>query len=219
MVIRELSKEECLRILAGARLARLACASNNQPYVVPVYIAYHESSIGESCLYGYTTVGQKVEWMRANPQVCVEIDDVKTCTRWTSVIAFGRYEELPDVPEPNIGHSPERAAGHHYEVVLDESRQATERLLAYQLLQTRAMWWEPASTARATVADRESTNAFLSIFYKVTIDRVTGYEATPDVCAADSSIVSMPPGSWFARLRSALKQVCRGDRTHALSAK
>jgi nitroimidazol reductase NimA-like FMN-containing flavoprotein (pyridoxamine 5'-phosphate oxidase superfamily) len=219
MVIREMSNEECLRILAGARLARLACASNNQPYVVPVFIAYHESSTGESCIYGYTTVGQKVDWMRANPQVCVEVDDVKNCTRWTSVVAFGRYEELPDVPEPKVGHLPERAERHHYEIVLDESRQAAERLLAYQLLQTQAMWWEPASTARATLAHRESADAFLPIFYKVTINRVTGYEAAPDVCAADSSIVPMPPVSWLARLCSALQQVCRGKRTHALSAK
>ena len=25
------------------------------------------------CLYGFTTPGQKVEWMRANPLVCVEV--------------------------------------------------------------------------------------------------------------------------------------------------
>jgi uncharacterized protein len=72
MVIRELSNEECRRMLAGTRLARLACAFNNQPYVVPVYLAYHEPSEGEACFYGFTTVGQKVDWMRANPLVCVE---------------------------------------------------------------------------------------------------------------------------------------------------
>jgi len=140
MVIREMSKDECLRVLAGTRLARLACASNNQPYVVPVYLAYHEPSIGEACLYGYTTLGQKVEWMRANPQVCVEVDEVMSCTRWMSVIGFGHYEELPDMPEPDVGHPPARQAGHYYEIVPDEPSQAAERLLAYQLLQTQALW-------------------------------------------------------------------------------
>lgn len=219
MVIREMSKEECLHVLANARLARLACVSNNQPYVVPVYLAYHEPSVGEPCLYGYTTVGQKVEWMRANPQVCVEVDQVTSCTRWTSVIVFGRYEELPDVPELNVGHAPERAGGRHYEIVPDEPSQAAERLLAYQLLQTQALWWEPASTARAALAHRDSAVPFVPIFYKISIDCVTGHEATPDTCAADSSVNRMPPVRRFGRLRSALWQVCRGRRPHALSAK
>ena len=73
MVIREMSKKECLRKLTGARLARLACSRENQPYVVPVYLACDEAS---GCLYGFTTPGQKIEWMRANPRVCVEVDEV-----------------------------------------------------------------------------------------------------------------------------------------------
>ena len=46
MVIREMSREECLQVLARGRLARLACACENQPYVVPVYLAYHEGLRG-----------------------------------------------------------------------------------------------------------------------------------------------------------------------------
>ena len=36
--------------------------------------------------------------MRANPLVCVEVDEVAAYDRWVSVIAFGRYEELPKPP-------------------------------------------------------------------------------------------------------------------------
>jgi nitroimidazol reductase NimA-like FMN-containing flavoprotein (pyridoxamine 5'-phosphate oxidase superfamily) len=191
----------------------LACALNNQPYIVPVYLAYHESPIGEPCLYGYTTVGQKIEWMRANPQVCVEVDEVKSCVHWKSVIAVGRYEELPVMPEPAVGHPPQRAAGHHYEIVVDEA----ERVLAYQLLQTQALWWEPASTTRAALAHRDSAVSFVPIFYKISIGRVTGHEATPELCAGDSSTSPIYPAGRFDRLRSALKRVWRGQRPHALS--
>ena len=72
-MIREMSREECLGVLARATLVRLACAHENQPYVVPVYLVFHASS-GEECFYGFTTPGQKVEWMRSNPLVCVEMD-------------------------------------------------------------------------------------------------------------------------------------------------
>src|SRR5688500_6615380 len=101
MIIREMDQDECLRVLAETRLARLACAFNNRPYIVPVYLAYYERSAGEPCLYGYTTLGHKVEWLRANPHVCVEVDEVTSCTRWKSVVAFGQYDELPELPEQN----------------------------------------------------------------------------------------------------------------------
>jgi nitroimidazol reductase NimA-like FMN-containing flavoprotein (pyridoxamine 5'-phosphate oxidase superfamily) len=215
MIIREMSNEECFRVLANSRLARLACASNNQPYVVPVYLAYHESPAGEPCLYGYATVGQKVEWMRANPQVCVEVDDVKNCISWRSVIAFGRYEELPAVAEPTVGHPPERAEGHHYEVVFEEA----ERHLCYQLLQTQALWWEPASTARAAQDNRDSAASFVPILYKISIDRVTGHEAKAETCVAETSSDSMHPVGRLARLRRALKQVWRGNRSYTVSTK
>ena len=73
-----------------------SAARENQPYVVPVYLSYDVLPGGEPCLYGFTTPGQKVEWMRANPLVCVEVDDVVAHDQWMSVIAFGRYEELPE---------------------------------------------------------------------------------------------------------------------------
>ena len=53
--------------------------------VVPVYLAYDEAS---GCLYGFTTPGQKVEWMRANPLVCVEVDEIAAYDQWVSVIAY-----------------------------------------------------------------------------------------------------------------------------------
>ena len=41
----------------------------------------------------------KVEWMRSNPLVCFEVDEVQNQNRWSSVIVFGRYEECPRVGE------------------------------------------------------------------------------------------------------------------------
>jgi nitroimidazol reductase NimA-like FMN-containing flavoprotein (pyridoxamine 5'-phosphate oxidase superfamily) len=37
--------------------------------------------------------------MRTNPKVCLERDEVVSPYEWTSVVAFGEYEELPDTPE------------------------------------------------------------------------------------------------------------------------
>ena len=170
MVIREMSREECLRVLAGARLARLACAHENQPYVVPVYLAYHEAS---GCLYGFTTPGQKVEWMRANPLVCVEVDEIAAYDQWVSVIAIGRYEELPETPESDdarlraperprqVGEamSPWSADSRHRQC--DDEGCDDERERAWQVLKTHPVWWEPGCAASAARAHRDSAEPFI----------------------------------------------------------
>ena len=202
MVIREMSREECLRVLAGARLARLACAQENQPYVVPVYLAYHQPSSGEACFYGFTTPGQKVAWMRANPLVCVEVDDVAAYDQWVSVIAIGRYEELPETSESDgaRGRAPEgsrqvgeampawSADSHHRES--DDEGRDDERERAWQVLKTHPVWWEPACISWAVRAHRDSAEPFISVYYKIRIDRITGHETTRD--ARDSSSIVVP---------------------------
>jgi hypothetical protein len=143
MVIREMTLEECRDALAKGDVARLACESGGQPYIVPVYLAYD----GEA-LYGFGTVGHKIDCMRANPLVCLEMDEVKSESDWMSVIVYGRYEELPDTPE--------------YE---------SARLHAHELLQKRAVWWEPAYVA-GVHGDR--AQPLTPVFYRIRITRMTG---------------------------------------------
>jgi nitroimidazol reductase NimA-like FMN-containing flavoprotein (pyridoxamine 5'-phosphate oxidase superfamily) len=100
MLIQEMTEAECATILARTRLGRLACAHQNQPYIVPIYFAYEQPY-----LYAFTTPGQKIEWMRYNPLVCVEVDEVEDNEHWTSVVISGRYEELqrmPDWKDPSL---------------------------------------------------------------------------------------------------------------------
>ncbi|HUY37110.1 MAG TPA: pyridoxamine 5'-phosphate oxidase family protein [Pirellulales bacterium] len=194
MVIREMNRDECCRVLAGARLARLACAYGNQPYVVPVSLAYYSPLGGDECLYGFTTLGQKVEWMRANPLVCVEVDEVESQDQWVSVIAFGRFEELSDAPGRNGGRRNARQTmRERYEELPNTSWRSSEQLLAHRLLEARAMWWEPASTAGAARTHRDLAEPFIPIFYKIRIHRVTGHEATRDAPQTISSTVPPVP--------------------------
>jgi nitroimidazol reductase NimA-like FMN-containing flavoprotein (pyridoxamine 5'-phosphate oxidase superfamily) len=88
-----MTENECGEILMRISIGRLACSHHDQPYIVPIYFAYEPE-----LLYGFTTAGQKIEWMRANPKVCVEIDEITNHFQWTSVVLRGRYRELPDLP-------------------------------------------------------------------------------------------------------------------------
>ena len=121
MVIVDMTEQECRAMLAGTNTARLACAQNNQPYIVPIHV-----DLEGEFLYGYATLGQKIDWMRQNPLVCLEMDELTTDGRWASVVVFGRYEELPDTLEH------------------EGSRSVAERLF-----QRRPVWWQPASVPLA----------------------------------------------------------------------
>jgi uncharacterized protein len=106
-------------------------------------------------LYGITTLGQKIEWMRSNPLVCLEIDEWRTHPEWMSIVVFGGYEELPDTPEY------QQARSH-----------------ALEVLQRRTMWWE------AACVPPERRERRPPIFYRISIERVTGRRAIPDAIEA-----------------------------------
>jgi hypothetical protein len=132
-------------MLSGTNVARLACAVSNQPYIVPIHVEFYDAF-----LYGFATWGQKIEWMRQNPLVCLEIDELTTDRQWASVVIFGVYEELPDTPE--------------YEY---------PRSIAERLFQRHPIWWEPASVPLAGHKQRSR------IVFRILISRMSGRRAGP----------------------------------------
>jgi nitroimidazol reductase NimA-like FMN-containing flavoprotein (pyridoxamine 5'-phosphate oxidase superfamily) len=207
MLIREMKREECFRMLAGARLVRLACAHENQPYVVPVYLAYEEAFRG---FYGFTTPGRKVEWMRANPRVCVEVDEIVADDQWMSVVAFGRYEELPPSavsvgPRLRLQQPPPESPDRQWD---DDERCVDEGERAWQLLKTmHPVWWEPAWAARV---HRDPAEPFIPIYFRIRLDHITGYQATRDAGDAISRAVPVTPAGRWNRLRGTLMRVFAG---------
>ena len=190
-MIREMSKDECLRVLAGTKFARLACAHEDQPYIVPAFLAYYEPFGSEACFYGFTIPGQKLDWMRANPLVCVEVDEVEAYDRWVSVIAFGRFEELPETP----GSDDERRRAQERPRRVAETSPVTspeipepddERSRAFHLLEAQLMWWEPGSSTWAARVHHDSAESYIPVYYKISIDRVTGHESSRDARDARS---------------------------------
>jgi uncharacterized protein len=149
MLIQELDREKSLELLAHLRLGRIACAQGAQPYVVPFYFAYDDGY-----LYSFSTVGQRISWMRANPLVCVQTDEIVSLEEWASLVIFGRYQELPDAPEFK-----------------------TERDLAYRLLQREKIWWEPGYS-KTIVQGTE--RPLVPVYFRIQIVQITGHHTAPE---------------------------------------
>jgi uncharacterized protein len=150
MLVSEMSRPECEELLARAGLGRLACARDNQAYIVPTYFA---STPGY--LYGFATMGQKIEWMRLNSLVCAEFDEVRSHIDWASVVVRGRYEEFPDSPQ------------------YSKQRQQAQAMLE----KVTSFWWQ---TAIASGQTRQRFDRAITIFYCIHIDEITGRRASPD---------------------------------------
>lgn len=149
MHIEELTKEASLHFLAGHQFGRLACARHSQPYITPFSFAYHDHFI-----YSFSTVGQKIEWLRANPLACAEVDEIAGPQQWTSVIVYGRYEELTETTDSQVG-----------------------RELAHKLLHKHELWWEPGYSRTILHGTPRPLDP---VYYRLSIDEISGHRATQD---------------------------------------
>jgi nitroimidazol reductase NimA-like FMN-containing flavoprotein (pyridoxamine 5'-phosphate oxidase superfamily) len=147
MVVHVLTFEECKAVLARSPVGRLACARDGQPYIVPIFLWFDDES---NCLYGFSTVGRKVEWMRRNPKVCVEVDEIADPLHWTTVLVTGRYDEIGDEHEA------------------DELRKR-----AQALVEQRRSWWLPATANLSTGEERER-----AVLYRIHIVALSGRRTT-----------------------------------------
>ena len=143
MLVHKMTDAECRRVVARAQYGRLGCVSGSQPYIVPVAIHLDPD---EPFLYGFSTLGQKVHWMRANPRVCVEVEEIVSRKTWTTVIVFGRYQEIPR-----------------------SGPGAAIRQRAAQLLGKQAEWWLPGAAVLSS-GDEHG----VSVLYRIRIGRMSG---------------------------------------------
>ncbi|MGC4038591.1 MAG: pyridoxamine 5'-phosphate oxidase family protein [Chitinophagaceae bacterium] len=146
-MIGSLSYKEAKEVLATSILGRIGCNDGNRTYVIPVNYVFDGKNI-----LGHSVVGMKIHMMRSNPNVCFQVDEVKSMNDWKSIIVWGRYEELTD----------ER-----------------ERYAAMKLFVDKLMRMKISETAKPPELSGErlhprSPGNIRPIFYRIVIDELTG---------------------------------------------
>lgn len=145
MIIRELSRHECNSVVQAGHLARLACCREDRPYVVPITYAF-----AGNCIYGFSMPGQKIDWMRKNPNVCLQIDEFSD-HEWKSVVIYGRYQELAPTGQWH-----------------------REYVHAWSLLEKRPNWWEPGGMKPAP---QSVASHYPHLFFSIDVVEMTGRAA------------------------------------------
>ena len=148
MRIIAISQQECSELLKRLSIGRLACSLDNQPYIVPVCFSYEPD-----CIYIFSTLGKKIKWMRQNPKVCLQADEIGNRSNWFSVIVTGTYLELRE---------PQYTA---------QREHALERLAQYS-----EFWRFPLAERREQTSDL----SIESVFFRIDIKSMSGLRGIPE---------------------------------------
>ncbi|MFY9620590.1 MAG: pyridoxamine 5'-phosphate oxidase family protein [Pyrinomonadaceae bacterium] len=87
--VEDMTSAEMHSLLQTVGFGHLGCSQNGRPYVVPMHYAYDGKE-----LFFFTTEGMKTQFMKGNPEVCLQVEDVRDSSHWRSVMVIGRAERL-----------------------------------------------------------------------------------------------------------------------------
>lgn len=142
MNIREMDRSDCIALLSSSRLARLACSKDNIPYVVPISFRYVDGHI-----LSVSRPGQKIEWMRSNAHVCLEVDQISHKRQWKSLVVHGLFRELTDTDE---------------------------REVTWSILQEQNDWWEPGGMKPMS---QHVEGGLDPVYFRIEIGSMSGRQA------------------------------------------
>ena len=87
--VEDMAPAEMHSLLQREGFGHLGCARASRPYVVPMHYAYDGKE-----LFFFTTQGMKTQFIDANPQVCLQVEEITDSTHWRSVMVIGKAEQI-----------------------------------------------------------------------------------------------------------------------------
>ena len=89
--IDEMGQKEIQEFLQKVGYGHLGYIHEGKPYVMPMHYYLENSDI-----YLLTTEGMKTHDIDANPEVCLQVEEIHTPLHWRSVIVIGRAERITE---------------------------------------------------------------------------------------------------------------------------
>jgi nitroimidazol reductase NimA-like FMN-containing flavoprotein (pyridoxamine 5'-phosphate oxidase superfamily) len=92
----KLDEKQIDEVLRQETVGRIAYIADGWPTIVPITFVYN----GEGYVFCHSAEGHKTTWMRQNPQVGFEVEQIRSMSDWRTVVARGTFELLaPDQDE------------------------------------------------------------------------------------------------------------------------
>ena len=87
--IDEMGQKEIHELLHKVGYGHLGCIHEGKPYVIPMNYYLEDSDI-----YLFTTIGMKTHDLDANPEICLQVEEIRAPLHWRSAIVNGRASRL-----------------------------------------------------------------------------------------------------------------------------
>ena len=87
----DLTTSAITRVLRNNYLGHLAYLSQGKPSVIPITYYFDPT---ENILISYTAEGHKIDAMRKNNLVAVQVEEMQSMFNWESAMVHGTFEEL-----------------------------------------------------------------------------------------------------------------------------
>nr|WP_294900727.1 pyridoxamine 5'-phosphate oxidase family protein [uncultured Pedobacter sp.] len=88
--MKDLQIKEILTLLNEKHIGHLAFISENKPYTVPITYYYDQ----KDSILAYSKEGYKIEAMRKNPNVSLQVEHIDDVENWYSALVHGLFEEV-----------------------------------------------------------------------------------------------------------------------------
>ena len=89
--IDEMGQIEIHELLSKIGYGHLGFIHEGKPYVMPMHYYFDNSDI-----YLFTTVGMKTHDIDADPDICLQVEEVHSLSHWRSVIVTGQAQHLTE---------------------------------------------------------------------------------------------------------------------------
>ena len=89
--IDEMGQVEIHELLSKMNYGHLGFIHEGKPYVMPMHYYVEDSNI-----YLFTTVGMKTHDIDADPDICLQVEEIHSPTHWRSVIVTGQAKHVTE---------------------------------------------------------------------------------------------------------------------------
>jgi nitroimidazol reductase NimA-like FMN-containing flavoprotein (pyridoxamine 5'-phosphate oxidase superfamily) len=89
-MIKQLDENAARKLFKEQKYGHLGCIlAGGEPYVVPVNYLYLDDEI-----YIHSLPGNKIDALRLNGKICLQVEKIKDSYQWQSAIGFGEFQEI-----------------------------------------------------------------------------------------------------------------------------
>ncbi len=90
-MINILKDKDCIQLLENNYIGHMAYIYRKRPFIAPITYFFDKEN---NFIIGYSAEGHKINALRKNKQVALEVSEIESVNDWNSIVVHGTFEEV-----------------------------------------------------------------------------------------------------------------------------